>query len=181
MPMDDPELAEVLAPVRRRRVTKGVTAAAVGGVAIVVAVAAVLITVLAGSHPGRAGVVGPASAGQQGGSEPNPAATVSLQAAHSGGPPAAPGTSGVSLVSVNDQPSAATFALTAPGGPVSYYGITLVSGPAAHVLIVPAAGSIPAGRSVRITVTAWGKTSFSARIVISPGGRSVALHLTAKA
>jgi hypothetical protein len=178
MPMDDPELAEVLGPVRRRRVTAGVTAAAVAGVAVVVAV---LITVLAGSHPRQPAAAGPASAGRQGGSAPNPVATVSLQAAHSGGPPAAPGTSGVSLVSVNDQPSATTFALIAPGGPVSYYSITLVSGPAAHVLIVPAAGSIPAGKSVRIAVTAWGRTSFSTHIVISPGGRSVALHLTAKA
>jgi hypothetical protein len=179
--MDDPELAEALGPGRRRRVTTGVTAAAIAGVAVVVTVAAMLITVLAGSHSGRVAAAGPARARQQGGAAANPAATVSLQAAHSSGPPATPGTSGVSLVSLNDQPSSTTFALIARVAPVSYYSITLVSGPAAHVLIAPAAGSIPAGGSVRITVTAWGKTSFSARIVIWPGGRSVALHLAAKA
>jgi hypothetical protein len=67
-----------------------------------------------------------------------------------------------------------TFTLTATGGPIQHYNITVRS---AHYLTVsPASGSLTAGETVTITVTANTTTSFSTWIVVDPGGNKVTIQ-----
>jgi hypothetical protein len=85
----------------------------------------------------------------------------------------------ISLVSVNDKPAALTFMLTASGGPIPYFSIA-ISGGVANPQVTPSSGSIPAGGSVMITVTVRSQRSFTARLVLSPGGQVIGLHVRAK-
>jgi hypothetical protein len=67
-----------------------------------------------------------------------------------------------------------TFTLTASGGPIQHYNITVRS---AHYLTVsPSSGSLAAGQSVTITVTANTKSAVNTWIVVDPGGNKVTIQ-----
>ena len=69
-----------------------------------------------------------------------------------------------------------TLTLTAVGGPVSHYHITVPVALLEDITLSQTSGSLAAGQSVHITVTAAGAGLFSTAILdVSPGGLSVAL------
>ena len=69
-----------------------------------------------------------------------------------------------------------TLTLTAVGGPVSNYHITVPVALLEDITLSRTSGSLAAGQSVHITVTAVGAGLFSTAILdVSPGGLSVAL------
>jgi RNA polymerase sigma factor (sigma-70 family) len=78
------------------------------------------------------------------------------------------------LVAVTGLPTG-TFTLTAQGGPVSSYS---VSGGAGQVTISPSSGSIAAGGSVTITVTATSLVALDTKLTINPGGQTVTVLVT---
>ncbi len=68
-----------------------------------------------------------------------------------------------------------TFTLTASGGPIQHFQITVRS---AHELSVsPSSGSLAAGASVVITVTANSPGPISTWIIVNPGGNKVTVQL----
>ena len=78
------------------------------------------------------------------------------------------------LVAVTGLPTG-TFTLTAQGGPVSSYSI---SGGAGQLTVSPSSGSIAAGGSVTITVTATSLIAIDTKLTINPGGQTVTVLLT---
>jgi hypothetical protein len=68
-----------------------------------------------------------------------------------------------------------TLTLTASGGPIQHYQITVRS---AHELSVsPSSGSLTAGESVTVTVTTNSPGPISTWIVVNPGGNKVTVQL----
>jgi hypothetical protein len=67
-----------------------------------------------------------------------------------------------------------TLTLTAVGGPVSDYHVTVPAAVLQDITLSRTSGSLAAGQSVRITVTAAGGGLFSTAILdVDPGGLSV--------
>lgn len=131
----------------------------------------------AGPAPGTpGGTVAPEAFRSAGGSRTpadRPSATTS---------PASEGTLEVStgrldLVSLNGT-ATATFTLTARGGPVARYSITVGSALAGGVVVSPATGSIAAGASVTITVTATRPIALDGQLIVNPGGRTITVALS---
>jgi hypothetical protein len=89
-----------------------------------------------------------------------------------------PSTNWLSVTSINNQEVSVTFVLTAQGGPVSYYAIATKA--PGRVSITPQSGSIPAGGTVLITVTAHTLKTFTTPLTLSPDGGTVWLHVVAK-
>jgi hypothetical protein len=165
---------------------------------------------LPGSSPsGTSAASGKATpkAGQHAAGAPSPGATASLQAAHTSAPPSpspesvspsasanqpspspsptspqagtlVPSASWLSAISIHGQEVSVTFMLTAQGGPVSYYAIATKA--PGRVSITPQSGSIPAGGTVLITVTAHTLKTFTTPLTLSPDGGTVWLHVTAR-
>jgi hypothetical protein len=71
-------------------------------------------------------------------------------------------------------PATGTFTLTATGGPIQHYNITVRS--AHDVTVSPSSGSLTAGQSVTVTVTANTTSAFSTWIVVNPGGNKVTIE-----
>jgi hypothetical protein len=67
-----------------------------------------------------------------------------------------------------------SFTLTASGGPIQHYNITVRS--AHYLTVTPSSGSLTAGQSVTITVTANTSSAFSTWIVVNPGGNKVTIQ-----
>jgi RNA polymerase sigma factor (sigma-70 family) len=78
------------------------------------------------------------------------------------------------LVAVTGLPTG-TFTLTAQGGPVSSYSI---SGGGGHLTVSPSSGSIAAGGSATITVTATSLVTLDVTLTINPGGQTVTVLVT---
>ncbi|HYZ52740.1 MAG TPA: sigma-70 family RNA polymerase sigma factor [Streptosporangiaceae bacterium] len=97
-------------------------------------------------------------------------------------PPVSQGTVSVSahllvLVSIMGGPPTGTFTLTAQGGPVSHYAITIPSSLLGKLTVTPSSGSLAPGQSTRVTVTVVGLLSVDTRISVSPGGQSITVLL----
>jgi hypothetical protein len=69
-----------------------------------------------------------------------------------------------------------TFTLTAAGGPVAAYGLTVTGSTA--LTVSPSAGSLAEGQSVTIALTLDGNTALNAQIVINPCGAIVDVQYT---
>ena len=78
------------------------------------------------------------------------------------------------LVAVTGLPTG-TFTLTAQGGPISGYS---VSGGGGLLTVSPSSGSIAAGGSVTITVTATSLIAIDTTLTINPGGQTVTILVT---
>ncbi len=139
--------------------------------------------------PGTAGASGTAgtpgapgaSSAAPAGSSSSAAATSPAASSTSASATASPGTLAVSagtvhLVSVNGTKTG-TFTITASGGPVSDYSITVGSALAGKITVSPATGSLASGASVTITVTSASLVALDGSLTIDPGGRTVAVVL----
>jgi RNA polymerase sigma factor (sigma-70 family) len=97
-------------------------------------------------------------------------------------PPVIQGTVSVSanllvLASILGGPPTGTLTLTAQGGLVAHYTITIPSSLLGKVTVTPSSGSLAPGQSARVTVTVVGLLSVDTRISVSPGGQSVTVLL----
>jgi RNA polymerase sigma factor (sigma-70 family) len=81
------------------------------------------------------------------------------------------------LVSVNGT-STGTFTLTATGGPVSDYSITVGPTLAGRVTVSPSSGSLASGASVRITVTSTSLVALDGHLTVNPGGETITVVLS---
>jgi len=71
-----------------------------------------------------------------------------------------------------------TFTLTATGGAVSAYSITVGSSLAGHISVSPSSGSLAAGASVTITVTSTSLVALNGQLTVNPGGRAITVVLS---
>ena len=98
--------------------------------------------------------------------------------------PSSPGTGTLSvstgrvdLVSVKGT-SIGKFTLTARGGPVNAYSITVGSSLAGRISVSPTSGSLAAGASVTITVTSTSLVALDGTLTVNPGGQTVTVVLS---
>jgi len=122
----------------------------------------------AGPSPGAPtspGAVGPAAPG---GSSTSPASSgPSSQAAGT----LAVSTGQIHLVSVNGT-ATSTFTITAQGGPVGY-SISVGSALLGSIGVSPASGTLAAGASATITVTANSLVAVAGQLTVNPGGHAI--------
>ncbi len=81
------------------------------------------------------------------------------------------------LVSVNGT-ATGTFTLTASGGPVKDYSITVGSTLAGRLTVSPSSGSLASGASVRITVTSTSLVALDGHLTVNPGGQTITVVLS---
>ena len=81
------------------------------------------------------------------------------------------------LVSVNGT-ATGTFTLTATGGPVKDYSITVGSTLAGRLTVSPSSGSLASGASVRITVTSTSLVALDGHLTVNPGGQTITVVLS---
>jgi DNA-directed RNA polymerase specialized sigma24 family protein len=74
-----------------------------------------------------------------------------------------------------------TFLLSAFGGPVRNYTITVPSSMAGKVTVSPAKGSLSASGWVTVTVTVTSKIALNTQITVNPGAITVTVQLSIKA
>jgi RNA polymerase sigma factor (sigma-70 family) len=108
--------------------------------------------------------------------------TPSAASSSSTPPPPRAGTLSVStgrlkLVSVGGTASG-RFTLTANGGPVSAYRITVGSTLAGSISVSPSAGSLASGASVTITVTSTSLVALDGQLTVNPGGHTITVVLS---
>jgi len=72
------------------------------------------------------------------------------------------------------------FILSAVGGPVGHYAITVPAAVRGKIAVSPVQGSLPDGGWVTVTVTVTSKTAVKSTITVSPGGLKVTVVLDIK-
>ena len=87
----------------------------------------------------------------------------------------------LALSAVKGKAVSGTFVLTAAGGPVSNYVITVPAGVAGEVTVAPASGSLKAGASVSVTVTVKSLVALDTKVTANPGGLVITVVLSIKA
>jgi hypothetical protein len=80
------------------------------------------------------------------------------------------------LAVVNGKPTGA-ITLTAVGGPVTGYAVTVGSAAVGKLTVSPSSGSLASGASVTITVTSTSLIALDATLTINPGGHAVTVVL----
>jgi RNA polymerase sigma factor (sigma-70 family) len=68
--------------------------------------------------------------------------------------------------------------ITAKGGPVSDYSITVGSALAGRLTVSPSSGSLAAGASVTVTVTSTSLIALDGQLTVNPGGQTVTVVLS---
>jgi RNA polymerase sigma factor (sigma-70 family) len=81
------------------------------------------------------------------------------------------------LATVNGTTSG-TFTITAKGGPVSDYSITVGSALAGKLTVSPSSGSLAAGASATVTVTSTSLIALDGQLTVNPGGHTVTVVLS---
>ncbi len=81
------------------------------------------------------------------------------------------------LVSVNGT-ATGRFTLTAQGGPVSGYSVTVGSTLVGHIAVSPSSGSLASGASVTITVTSTSLVALAGQLTVNPGGQTITVVLS---
>jgi RNA polymerase sigma factor (sigma-70 family) len=81
------------------------------------------------------------------------------------------------LVSVNGT-ATGRFTLTAHGGPVGGYSITVGSALVGHISVAPSSGSLASGASVTITVTSTSLVALAGQLTVNPGGQTITVVLS---
>jgi RNA polymerase sigma factor (sigma-70 family) len=126
----------------------------------------------AGQSPGAPsspGAVGPAAPG---GSSTSPASSAPAAGA------LAVSTGQIRLVTVNGT-ATSTFTITAQGGPVSY-SISVGSALLGSIGVSPASGTLAAGASATITVTAKSLVAVAGQLTVDPGGHAITVVVSVK-
>ena len=116
---------------------------------------------------------------------PSPSPSPSPSPTPSPSTPPAPGhllavPASLALTAAAGKAVSGTFLLTAVGGPVSEYTIT-VPATAGKITAAPARGSLPASGYVTITVTVTSKVALSTAITVQPGNLTVRVTFKIKA
>ena len=124
----------------------------------------------------------PSPAAGSSSSSPSSSSSSSSSAVTSAPTSASAGTLSVStgkltLVSVNGT-ATAKFTLTAHGGPVSGYSVTVGSTLAGHITVSPSSGSLASGASVTITVTSTSLIALDGQLTVNPGGQTITVLLS---
>jgi len=70
------------------------------------------------------------------------------------------------------------LAITAEGGPVSDYSITVGPTLAGRLTVSPSSGALAAGESVTVTVTSTSLVALDGQLTVNPGGRTVTVLLS---
>ena len=83
----------------------------------------------------------------------------------------------LALASVNGT-ATGRFTLTAQGGPVSGYSVTVDSTLAGHITVSPSSGSLASGVSVTITVTSTSLVALAGQLTGNPGGQTITVLLS---
>jgi hypothetical protein len=86
-----------------------------------------------------------------------------------------PGT--LDLVTVNGT-ATGKLTLTAHGGPVSGYSITVGSALSGSLAVSPSSGSLASGASVTVTVTSTSRVALDGQLIVNPGGQTVTVVLS---
>jgi RNA polymerase sigma factor (sigma-70 family) len=112
----------------------------------------------------------------------SPSVLTSTPAGSSGTPAVSQGTLTIStgtldLATVNGTTSG-TFTITAKGGPVSDYSITVGSALAGKLTVSPSSGSLAAGASATVTVTSTSLIALDGKLTVNPGGQTVTVVLS---
>ncbi len=81
------------------------------------------------------------------------------------------------LVSVSGT-ATGRFTLTANGGPVGAYSITVGSALAGSISVSPSSGSLASGASVTITVTSTSLVALDGQLTVNPGGQTITVVLS---
>lgn len=87
----------------------------------------------------------------------------------------------VVLTSAGGKAASGTFILSAMGGPVRHYTISVPAALAGKVKVSPASGSLSAGSWVTVTVTVTSKVAVDTRLTVYPGNITVTVLLSIKA
>jgi RNA polymerase sigma factor (sigma-70 family) len=136
--------------------------------------------------PGAPGATGSASATTNptstAGSSSSSTPSSSTPSSSTPSEPASAGTLSVStgqldLVAVNGT-ATGKFTLTAHGGPVSGYSVTVGSTLAGHITVSPSSGSLASGASVTITVTSASLVALDGQLTVNPGGQTITVLLS---
>jgi RNA polymerase sigma factor (sigma-70 family) len=111
-----------------------------------------------------------------------PVAATSPAASSSATPTVSQGTLTIStgtvdLATVNGTASG-TLTITAKGGPVSDYSITVGSALAGKLTVSPSSGSLAAGASATVTVTSRSLIALDGQLTVNPGGQTVTVVLS---
>jgi RNA polymerase sigma factor (sigma-70 family) len=88
---------------------------------------------------------------------------------------ASPGT--LDLVTVDGKASG-KLTLTADGGPVSAYSITVGPALVGKLSVSPSAGTLAAGKSVTVTVTSTSLVALDGQLTVNPGGQTITVVLS---
>jgi DNA-directed RNA polymerase specialized sigma24 family protein len=84
------------------------------------------------------------------------------------------------LTSTAGKAVSGNFILSAVGGPVGHYALTVPAAVSGKIAVSPAQGSLPAGGWVTVTVTVTSKTAVKSTITVNPGKLTVAIVLKIK-
>jgi RNA polymerase sigma factor (sigma-70 family) len=119
----------------------------------------------------------PGSPGSAAATNPAPTAGSSSSSAAVSAGTLSVSTGQLDLVTVNGT-ATGTFTLTAQGGPVSDYSITVGSTLAGRVTVSPASGSLASGASATITVTTTSLIALDGHLTVNPGGQAITVVLS---
>jgi DNA-directed RNA polymerase specialized sigma24 family protein len=86
----------------------------------------------------------------------------------------------LALTSTAGKAVSGSFILSAVGGPVGHYAITVPAAVSGKIAVSPTQGSIPDGGWVTVTVTVTSKTAVNSTITVNPGKLAVAIVLKIK-
>jgi outer membrane lipoprotein SlyB len=86
----------------------------------------------------------------------------------------------LALTSTAGKAVSGNFILSAVGGPVGHYAITVPAAVSGKIAVSPTQGSIPDGGWVTVTVTVTSKTAVNSTITVNPGKLAVAIVLKIK-
>jgi DNA-directed RNA polymerase specialized sigma24 family protein len=148
-------------------------------------------TVSPGSGPGTPRASAPASGTSSGSASPTASLTATSSPSASPTPTPTPTptlTQGILEVVPNELVLTATagkavsgdFILSAVGGPVGHYAITVPAAMIGKIAVSPAKGSLPDGGWVTVTVTVTSKIALKSYVTVSPGGLKVTVVLDIK-
>jgi hypothetical protein len=84
------------------------------------------------------------------------------------------------LTATSGKTVSGTFRLSATGGPVRNYTITVPASMVGKVTVSPAKGSLSASGWVTVTVTVTSKVALNTDITVNPGALYVAVELSIK-
>ena len=119
----------------------------------------------------------PSSAGGSSSTSSSPSSSRPSSPTSAGAGTLSASTGQLGQVSVNGIASG-TFTLTAHGGPVNSYTVTVGSTLAGHISVSPSSGLLASGASVTITVSSTSLVALDGQLTVNPGGETITVLLS---